>query len=613
MSTAEEALSDVPAVARGEPIPGETGIASLVPFGLHQVEPRHVREAFRIAWDNRDNVGYAWQILRHGVCDGCSLGPRGLRDDVLPGLHLCTSRLQRLRNDTIGPFAPADVADIDRLRRMDDRALRLLGRVPYPFVYRPGDKGFSRIGWAEAIDLIADRLREIPNERQAYFATPEGITNETYYVFTKLARLMGTNNVDFCGRLCHQATVTGLGRTIGVDAPTVSLSDLIGTDLVVLWGTNLANDQPVSVKYLAKAKEERARIVVVNPVREKGLERSWFPSDVGSTLFGTRLMDDFVQIRAGGDIALMNAVLKLLVEWGAVDRAFIDAHTTGWEDLVAALDQQPMVDLLGLAGVRFNELEWLARLIARARTMVTVYGMGLTQHHFGTQNVMGVVDLHLSQGAIGRPKAGILPMGEHSGVQGGGECGVSSGAFPGGREVSEQTAREMSELWGHPVPHAPGLSTGPMLKAAHEGQIDSLYDTGGNLYATLPDPAAVASAVQPIGLRVHQDTHIDPSTLIEPGEMVILLPAQTRYEQRGGGTSTSVERRIRFSPEIPGHARIGEAKPGYEIPALIAKAVDPELSDAFDYHDSQDVRDEMGHTIPVYAGIEKLHAEGDWL
>ena len=113
--------------------------------------------------------------------------------------------------------------------------------------------------------------QKIPPNRQGYFATSKGLTNETYYSFTKTARLMGTNNVDFCARLCHAATVAGLSRTIGVGAPTISLSDLIGTDLILLWGTNLANNQPVSVKYLHHAKHAGTRIVSINSVNEKGL------------------------------------------------------------------------------------------------------------------------------------------------------------------------------------------------------------------------------------------------------------------------------------------------------------------------------------------------------
>ncbi|MBA2320043.1 MAG: molybdopterin-dependent oxidoreductase, partial [Deltaproteobacteria bacterium] len=439
------------------------------------------------------------------------------------------------------------------------------------------------------------------------------ITNETYYVLQKVARLMGTNNVDFCARLCHQASVSGLGATIGYGAPTCSLKDLIGSDLVLLWGTNLANNQPVAVKYLHYAKEAGTRVVVINTTIEKGLQNYWIPSNPKSALFGSKIADDFVIVKAGGDIALATAVAKLLIDWGAVDRTFVDAHTIGFEAYENHIRAQSMEDLLGRAGVSFAQVEWLARLVARARTMVTVWSMGLTQHRFGTQNVMAVADLHLMRGMIGREKTGLLPIRGHSGVQGGGEMAVNPHKFPGGVAINAENAEKLAAEWGHPVPATPGLTTAEMVDAAGRGELDFLYNIGGNLYATLPDPAQVVEAFGKIRVRVHQDINLNTSTLLDPGEIVLLLPAQTRYEQRGGGTSTNTERRIRFSPEIPGHPQIGEARPEWEIPGLVAAAARPDLSAALVFDDASDIRREIPRLIPSYAGIENMRESGDWV
>ena len=534
-------------------------------------------------WENKDNLSYAWKILKHGVCDGCSLGPRGLEDDVIEGTHLCMSRLKLLRNNTVGAFSEADVADMGHLRRMSNDELRKLGRVSFPMIYRPNERGFSRVSWEKALSLIGDRLKDIPASRQAYFASSKGITNETYYTFSKTARLMGTNNIDFCARLCHAATVTGLSKTIGVGAPTASLKDLIGTDLILLWGTNLANNQPVSVKYLHYAKKAGTRIVSINAVREKGLDNYWVPSIVSSAVFGSKLSDDFIQVRVGGDLALMNAVLKCLIEWEAIDESYISSYTQGWEELCSTLKQQQMGELLQKSGVSIDEVEWLATLIARSKSMVTVYSMGLTQHKFGTQNVMGVVNLHLSQGALGKSKNGILAIAGHSGVQGGEECGVSPEKYPGGFNVNSENAAKFTDTWGHAVPDSKGYSTGPMIEAAIDGKLDFLYNLGGNLVETMPRPSWVKEAFENIRLRIHQDINLNTSTLVEPGELVVVLPAQTRYEQRGGGTSTSTERRIRFSPEIEGHPQVGVCKPEWEIPGLVAAAAHPALKEALSF------------------------------
>jgi molybdopterin-dependent oxidoreductase alpha subunit len=594
------------------PIPGEKAIASPIPFGIGQDKPHHFREMLEVIVENSDSLGYAWRILNQGVCDGCSLGPRGLRDDVIDGVHLCTTRLKLLRLNTMPSFAPVDVLDMDRLREKTNRELQGLGRLPHPYVYRKGDRGFRRITWAEAMEITAEETKGVPPERMAFFATSRGLTNEAYYTFTKAARLLGSNNVDLCARLCHAATVTGLKGTIGYGAPTCSLSDLIGTDLLLLIGTNLSNNQPVSMKYLAEAKKLGTRIVVVNAVREKGLEAYWVPSLPMSAVFGTRLMDDFVQVSAGGDIAFLNGVLKALIELGAEDKAWIAAHTTGWADTKAKVQSQTWDELEKSSGTTMRQMQWVAELYARARTAVTVYSMGLTQHRHGVQNVEAVANLHLARGMIGRDKCGIMPIRGHSGVQGGGECGVSPTSLPGNRALSEETAREMSAFWGgHAVPTWKGKTTGPMVEACHDGEIDFLYNVGGNLLATMPEPAYVVEAMRRVRFRIHQDIVVNTSALLEPGGTVLLLPAETRYEQRGGGTSTSTERRVRFSPEVTDHPTVGEAKPEYEIPCLVAKAIRPELGDELTYEDSREIRAEMERTMPVYAGIAGLRRAGD--
>jgi len=200
-------------------------------------------------------------------------------------------------------------------------------------------------------------------------------------------------------------------------------------------------------------------------------------------------------------------------------------------------------------------------------------------------------------------------------VQGTAECGADADKFPGGIEIDPQSAAALSAQWNFPVPPRKGLRAAHLLDRAGLGETDFLYVLGGNHLHTMPDPSEAARALSKISLRVHQDIVINTSALIEPqnesGE-VLLLPAQTRYEQRGGGTSTSTERRIRFTPEISGR-RIGEAKPEWEIPALIGRALHPERPDLFAFREAADVRAEMGRVIPLYQGIETLEREGEWI
>jgi molybdopterin-dependent oxidoreductase alpha subunit len=584
------------------------------PFGLlWPNKPRHYREMLRVLKENRGRWRYALRILRHGVCDGCSLGPRGLRDDVIPGVHLCLTRLGLLYLNTMGPIPDAALGDIARLRALDNEALHRLGRVPAPLLRRPGDPGFARISWDEALALVAGALRETDGDRMAFFVSSRGLTNEAYYTVQKLARTAGTPHVDSCARLCHAASAVGLKQTIGWGAPTCSLSDLIGTDLVLLIGTDLANNQPVTTKYLHYAKEHGTRVVVVNPFREPALDRYWVPSIAQSALFGTAITDDFFAVRPGGDIAFLSGVLKSLDEQQGWDERFVAERTRGAEALRAQLRALSWAEIVEQAGVERAEIERLAALFKHAERAVILYSMGLTQYTFGVDNVKMVVNLALARGMIGRPKCGIIPIRGHSGVQGTAECGVDADKLPGGVEINDANCERFARAWRHDIPRRPGLRAAHALDRAAEGGMDLLYLVGGNFLETMPDPDNAREGLARPRFRIHQDIVLNTSTLVDAGEWVLVLPAQTRYES--GGTSTSTERRIRYSPAIPDPdgVMVPEARAEWQIPALIGRALFPDEPELFPYESAADVRAEMGALMPLYRGIEGLSAEGEWV
>lgn len=590
----------------------QTWYSKFIPFGLGHVKPHHFREMAEIFWENRDNLPYAWRILKHGVCDGCSLGPYGFRDNVISGIHLCMTRLKLLRFNTIGAIDPSYFEEIQRLQAMSIEQLQSLGRLAFPMVHRKGEKGFTRVTWENATRIIADRLKSLDPKRFGMFVTSRGLTNETYYVAQKFVRYLGSNNVDLCSRLCHAASVSGLKQVIGYGAPTCSLSDFIGTDLLIFFGTDIAYNQPVTTKYMYYAKQRGTKIIVVNPMKEHGLQRYWVPSVTRSAIFGTSLMDDFFQVNVGGDLAFMNGVLKHLIEMNRIDRAFVDAHTRGFEDLKQSLETQPWELLERISGLTREDMRRFAVQYGQARTAVLVYSMGLTQHEFGVQNVKTIANLALSRGMIGREKCGIMPIRGHSSVQGGGEIGCEADRLPGSLDLNEENAKRFSNLWGFTVPPQPGLRTTEMMEAAHEGHIDVLYSIGGNLLETMPDRGFVKKALEKVPLRIHQDIILNTSSVLDTADTTILLPAQTRYEQKSGGTSTSTERRIRFTPEIPGR-RIGEARAEWEIPLLIARSLRPEAERFFFYRNTQDIREEMDRVMPMYQGIKTLQKEKDWI
>jgi molybdopterin-dependent oxidoreductase alpha subunit len=580
------------------------------PNGIGLQKPNHYGEMLRTVTENKGQLRYAKRILTEGVCDGCALGVAGLYDWTLGGVHLCTTRLNLLKVNTMGAMADDALADVAALRQRDGKQLRELGRLAHPMLRRRGEPGFRRVSWDEAMTLAADRVRAHLPGGVGFFQTSRGITNEVYYAAAKVARFLGTNDVDNAARICHSPSTGALKETVGVGATTVSYTDVTDhADLVVLFGANVANAQPVFTKYLYLAKQRGAKVAVVNPYREPALEAYWVPSNVESAVFGTRITDEFFAVTTGGDTAFLTGVLKLLHQRGQTDRAFIDTHTAGWDEVVAELERHSLEDLARWAGVAVADLERFAALYAAAERVVLVWSMGITQHTFGTDNVRAIVDLALARGNVGRPGAGLMPIRGHSGVQGGAEMGAYATAFPGGVPITEETAAALSEAWGFEVPSTRGRSATELVEAAGRGEVGVLWSSGGNFLDTLPDPAEVRRSLERVPLRVHVDI-VASSQMLVDGEEVLLLPAMTRYEQPGGGTETTTERRVVFSPEIDG-PRPGEVRPEWDVYLDLARRVDPDRAHLLGCADAQAIRDEIARVVPAYAGIEELRTTGD--
>ena len=578
------------------------------PNGLGEQKPNHYRDMTKAAWTNRNHPLYAWQVLTKGACDGCALGVAGLHDWTMDGVHLCTTRLNLLELNTADALDPLVLSNVAALRGRTGGQLRALGRLGHPMRHRRGDTGFRRVSWDEALSALATGLRDAPADRAALYMTSRGVTNETYYAAAKAARALGMASIDSAARVCHAPSTVGLRQTVGVAATTCSFQDVIEAPLVVLWGSNPANNQPVFMKYLYLARKRGCRVVVVNPYLEPGLERYWVPSNVESAVFGTRMSDLHVPVRPGGDVALANAALKLLAERGELDEAFVAAHTAGFDELRAALDAQPLDDLLRLAGIDRATLDAFVDELARAGGAVHVWSMGITQHRDAADGVRAIVNLALAQGSVGRDGVGLMPIRGHSGVQGGAEMGAYATALPGGASVTPENAAALSDVWGFPVPGQPGLTAPEMVDAAGRGELDVLWMSGGNFLDVLPDPPAVEAALGRVPLRVHQDVVVTSQMLVE-GDDVVLLPVATRYEQEGGGTETTTERRIVFSPELP--RRVGEARSEWRLFADVVNRARPDLRPHFSWPTNRDLRAEIARVIPFYSGIETLADTGD--
>ncbi|HKJ36604.1 MAG TPA: molybdopterin-dependent oxidoreductase, partial [Solirubrobacterales bacterium] len=419
--------------------------ASPKPFGIGEQRPNNYGEVFRALRENFDNAGYAWRILNEGVCDGCALGTKGLADWTIEGVHLCNVRLRLLRLNTMGALDVGTLADAEALASRSGSELRALGRLPFPMLRESGEPGFRRIGWNRALELVAGRIRDSGPDRTGFYLTSRGMANESYYAAQKAVRAIGTNSIDNAARVCHAPSTYALKEALGVAATTCSYSDWIGTDLIVFVGSNVANNQPVTTKYLHVAKKAGTRVATVGPYREPGMERYWVPSKAESALFGTRISDRFFQIRTGGDIGFLSGVLKHLIERGWTAEGFIAERTLGLEPLREALAGADWGELEALAGTSREEMLELARMLAEADRGILVWSMGVTQHARGEDGVRAIVNLGLARGWIGREGCGLMPIRGHSGVQGGAEMGCYATAFPGGAPIDANSASELGE------------------------------------------------------------------------------------------------------------------------------------------------------------------------
>lgn len=594
--------------------------ASMMPMGLGKVKPHHIMDTLKVVYDNRDNLPYAYRILTQGVCDGCALGVSGLRDQTLDGPHLCTTRLNVLRLNTMPAIDPKWLEDVEAMQKLDSTELRKLGRIPYPLSRKPGEKKFTRITWDEALNRIAAKIKGIDPKQMAFYLTARGITNEVYYTAAKVTRFLGTNNVDNASRICHSPSKTALKRSLGIGASSCNYKDWIGTDVLVFWGSVAANNQPVSTKYMYAAKKAGTKIIMINPYREPSMENYWIPSVPESALFGTKIVDDVYQVNIGGDIAFMNGVIKHWFEMeehqpgSAIDHHFVQNHTNGIEDLKAHVQKMDWSLLEKSSGLTKERMKEFAVLLANSKSGIFIWSMGLTQHRFGTDNVSQVANLAMLRGFLGREHCGVMPIRGHSGVQGSGEMGSDPFSLPGG-DFEPKHIDRIEKLWGFELPRWQGDIVGVTLENTqlpdgHERKTRLFFTSGGNFIETMPDPGFVKKCLEDVELRVHQDIIFNTSTLVDAKEEVIVLPAMTRYEQPGGGTSTSTERMVYFSPEIEG-PRIEEARSEWEIYVDLAKRVHPEKAHLIDFETAQQIREEIAKAAPNYDGIQHLKNRGD--
>jgi predicted molibdopterin-dependent oxidoreductase YjgC len=291
------------------------------------------------------------------------------------------------------------------------------------------------------------------------------------------------------------------------------------------------------------------------------------------------------------------------VEQDGIDAEYVRTRTVAFDRASEQVLASSWDALERDSGSTRERMQAFARLLIERPNAIFVWSMGLTQHAHGVETIKALINVGLARGLPGRSNRGLVPIRGHSGVQGGAEVGCVPA-------VDSTTAARWTDLWGFPVSDVRGWTASEMIDHSAAGDVDVFWIVGGNFLETLPDPDRCARALTRPRLRIHQDLVLSSSMIADSDGDVVILPAATRYESAGGGTETTTERRIVFSPEIPGR-RIGRAMPEWQVFGEVAARARPERAPQMGFHSADAIRREIARAVPLYAGIETLRAKGD--
>ena len=422
-------------------------------------------------------------------------------------------------------FARHSVAE---LREWDDLELGKSGRITEPMHLPPGGTHYRPISWDVALGRVGEALRAAPDPDRAVFYTSGRTSNEAAFLYQLFVRMFGTNNLPDCSNMCHESSGVALAETLGIGKGSVTLEDFDRAELILIAGQNPGTNHPRMLTALERAKRNGARIIAINPLREPGLIRFKNPQSVrGLTGRGTDLADLYLQLRIGRDIPLAKAILLRLVRWHeegvqALDSAFVQGRTEGFEALREDLLRHDFADLCAEAGVSVDLVERAAEWVRDSERIICCWAMGLTQHEYAVRTIREYVNLLLARGAIGKPGAGTCPVRGHSNVQGDRTVGIWERPRP-------EFLDRLEEVFGFAPPREHGHDTVGAIGAMLAGEVDVFVAMGGNFLSAGPDTRRTAEALGRCGLTVQISTKLNRSHLIH-GDEALILPCLGRSE-----------------------------------------------------------------------------------
>ncbi|RBA23249.1 formate dehydrogenase subunit alpha [Herminiimonas fonticola] len=450
---------------------------------------------------------------------------------------------------------------------------------------------FREASWEEALEVAAGnfvKIRDTHGKRSlAGFGSAKG-SNEEAYLFQKLVRTgFGSNNVDHCTRLCHASSVVALLEGIGSGAVSNPVMDVTKAEVIVIIGANPTVNHPVAATWIKNAVRNGSKLIVCDPRRSEM----------------ARIAHRFLQFKADTDVAMLNAMMNVIVTEGLVDKDFIESRTIGYEELRKNVEGYTPELMAPICGIDAETLRYVARLYAKSKGSIILWGMGVSQHVHGTDNARCLIALALMTGQIGRPGTGLHPLRGQNNVQGASDAGLIPMVYPDYQSVTDPKIRaSFAKAWNMEpelLDDQPGLTVVEIMHAITDGKIRGLYVQGENPAMSDPDANHAREALAALDHLVVQDIFLTETAYLAD----VILPASAFPEKNG--TFTNTDRIVQMGRQAINPP--GDAKQDL----WIIQQMGQRLGCDWNYKHVSEVFDEMRHTMPSIAGItwERLERE----
>jgi molybdopterin-dependent oxidoreductase alpha subunit len=477
-------------------------------------------------------------------CPGCAWPDRNPHSTF----EFCENGVKAVANESTSKRVSAAFFaehSVTWLAGQSDEFLEAQGRLTEPMAYDPASDRYVPIGWDAAFARTAEALNTLASPDEAIFYTSGRTSNEAAFLYQLFVRAYGTNNLPDCSNMCHEPSGVAMTEQIGSGKGSVTLDDFELADAIFVFGQNPGTNHPRMLGELRRAAKRGCRIVVFNPLRERGLERFTDPQSPAEMLSGgsTAIASHYFQPKIGGDLAVATGIAKIVVERAdseadphALDAAFIAANTHGYDAVADGVRDADWADIERESGLTRAQLEQAAQVYLDSHATILCWGMGITQHRRSVATIQMLMNLLLMRGNIGKPGAGPCPVRGHSNVQGDRTMGIYEKPSPAFLD-------RLGAEFGFEPPQAHGFDTIAAIEAMRDGHGKVFFAMGGNFAAATPDTDAVYAALRNSTLTVQVSTKLNRSHVVH-GREALILPCLGRTEidvQACGPQAVTVE------------------------------------------------------------------------